>query len=100
MKLRKLASLFVIGALLMTGCQSSKTDETSKEVSEVVEDKTVVAATVSGTLTPDAFADGSYALCVQGSYGKEITGLSAIFKDSDYNYTMQTRNIQIGKTNE
>jgi len=53
MKLRKLASLFVIGALLMTGCQSSKTDETSKEVSEVVEDKTVVAATVSGTQVLD-----------------------------------------------
>ena len=53
MKLRKLASLFVIGALLMTGCQSSKTDEASKEVSEVVEDKTVVAATVSGTQVLD-----------------------------------------------
>ena len=53
MKFKKLASLFVIGALLMTGCQSSKTDETSKEVSEVVEEKTVVAATVSGTQVLD-----------------------------------------------
>lgn len=41
-------------------------------------------ATVNATLTADAFAPGSttYALCVQGSYGKEITGLSAIFKDT------------------
>ena len=41
-------------------------------------------ATLSGTFTSGAFEPSSttYALCVQGSYGKEITGLSAIFKDT------------------
>ena len=53
MKLRKLASLFVIGALLMTGCQSSGGNEITDEVAQVVEDKTVVAATVSGTQVLD-----------------------------------------------
>ena len=38
--------------------------------------------TVSGVLSSGAFDDGSYALCVQGSYGREITGLGAIFKDT------------------
>ena len=36
--------------------------------------------TVNASLTADALSNGTYALCVQGSYGKEITGLSAIFK--------------------
>lgn len=31
---------------------------------------------------------------------ESLITITAIFKDSDYNYTMQTRNIQIGKTNE
>lgn len=53
MKLKKLASLFVIGALLMTGCQSSSTDESTNEVAQVVEEKTVVAATVSGSQVLD-----------------------------------------------
>lgn len=53
MKLKKLASLFVIGALLMTGCQSSGSNKTTDEVTQVVEDKTVVAATVSGTQVLD-----------------------------------------------
>lgn len=53
MKLRKLASLFVIGSLLMTGCQSSGSNETAEEKAQVVEDKTVVAATVSGTQVLD-----------------------------------------------
>ena len=35
--------------------------------------------TVNTTLTTDALSGGTYALCVQGSYGKELTGLSAIF---------------------
>ncbi|MBR2909756.1 MAG: phage major capsid protein [Clostridia bacterium] len=41
-------------------------------------------ATVSGILSAGSLEPDSttYALCVQGSYGKEITGLSAIFKDS------------------
>ena len=44
--------------------------------------------TLSGsTLTSEAFKPSTsqtntYALCVQGSYGKEITGLGAIFKNS------------------
>lgn len=38
--------------------------------------------TVSGALSNGAFDDGTYALCVQGSYGKELTGLGAIFKDT------------------
>ena len=53
MKLRKLASLFVLGALLMTGCQSSGSNEKAEEVAEVVEEKTVIAATVSGTQVLD-----------------------------------------------
>ena len=42
-------------------------------------------ATINTTLTAEALksTEGtSYAICVQGSYGKELTGLSAIFKDS------------------
>ena len=42
-------------------------------------------ATINTTLTAEALkstGDTSYAICVQGSYGKELTGLSAIFKDS------------------
>ena len=42
-------------------------------------------ATINTTLTAEALKsteDTSYAICVQGSYGKELTGLSAIFKDS------------------
>ena len=31
---------------------------------------------------------------------ESLITITAIFKDSDYNYTMQTRNVQIGKTNE
>jgi len=38
--------------------------------------------TVSKTISVGAFDGADYALCVQGSFGKEITGLSAIFKDS------------------
>jgi len=38
-------------------------------------------ATLNGTLTSGALESG-YALCVQGSYGKELTGLSAIFKST------------------
>jgi len=38
--------------------------------------------TLNANLTTDALADGTYSLCVQGSYGKEITGLSAIFNDT------------------
>ena len=38
--------------------------------------------TVNGLLTSDSLSNGQYALCVQGSYGKEITGLSAIFNDT------------------
>lgn len=40
--------------------------------------------TLNKTLTSGALASGdtTYALCVQGSYGKELTGLSAIFKDT------------------
>ena len=53
MKLKKLTSLFILGALLMTGCQSSGSDESSKETAQTVEEKTVVAATVSGTQVLD-----------------------------------------------
>ena len=53
MKLKKLTSLFILGALLMTGCQSSGSDESSKETAQIVEEKTVVAATVSGTQVLD-----------------------------------------------
>ena len=53
MKLRKLASLFVIGALLMTGCQSTSGSEKADETANVVEEKTVVAATVSGSQVLD-----------------------------------------------
>ena len=45
MKLRKLASIFVLGALLMTGCQAGGTTGKSEDVAK---EKTVVAATVSG----------------------------------------------------
>ena len=53
MKLRKLASIFVIGALLMTGCQSTSGSEDTNEVANVAEEKTVVVATVSGTQVLD-----------------------------------------------
>ena len=53
MILKKLTSLFILGALLMTGCQSSGSDESSKEAAQTVEEKTVVAATVSGTQVLD-----------------------------------------------
>ena len=53
MKLRKLASIFVIGALLMTGCQSTGGSEKADETANVVEEKTVVAATVSGSQVLD-----------------------------------------------
>lgn len=39
-------------------------------------------ATINTTLTTSALDGGDYALCVQGSYGKELTGLSAIFKST------------------
>ncbi len=42
-------------------------------------DRANKVVTLNTTLTTDALSDGTYALCVQGSYGKEITGLSAIF---------------------
>ena len=38
--------------------------------------------TVNASLTTDALSGGTYALCVQGSYGKELTGLSAIFNST------------------
>ena len=53
MKLKKLASIFVIGALLMTGCQSTSGSEKADETANVVEEKTVVAATVSGSQVLD-----------------------------------------------
>ena len=53
MKLRKLASIFVIGALLMTGCQSTGGSEKTDEAANVAEEKTVVAATVSGSQVLD-----------------------------------------------
>ena len=53
MKLRKLASIFVIGALLMTGCQSTGGSEKTDETANVAEEKTVVAATVSGSQVLD-----------------------------------------------
>lgn len=51
-------------------------------------DRTNKKVTLSGSaLTSEAFKPSTsqtntYALCVQGSYGKEITGLGAIFKSS------------------
>ena len=53
MKLKKLASIFVIGALLMTGCQSTGGSEKTDEAANVAEEKTVVAATVSGSQVLD-----------------------------------------------
>ena len=53
MKLRKLTSIFVVGALLMTGCQSTSGSEDTNEVANVAEEKTVVVATVSGTQVLD-----------------------------------------------
>ena len=50
MKLRKLASIFVLGALLMTGCQAGGTTGKSEDVAK---EKTVVAATVSGSQVVD-----------------------------------------------
>ena len=50
MKLRKLASIFVLGALLMTGCQAGGTTRKSEDVAK---EKTVVAATVSGSQVLD-----------------------------------------------
>ena len=50
MKLRKLASIFVLGALLMTGCQAGGTTGKSEDVAK---EKTVVAATVSGSQVLD-----------------------------------------------
>ena len=38
--------------------------------------------TLNASLVEDSLSDGTYALCVQGSYGKELTGLSAIFKST------------------
>ena len=38
--------------------------------------------TISKAITSGAFAGGTYALCVQGSYGKELTGLGAIFAET------------------
>ena len=53
MKLKKLASIFVIGALFMTGCQSTGGSEKTDEAPNVAEEKTVVAATVSGSQVLD-----------------------------------------------
>ena len=50
MKLRKLASIFVLGALLMTGCQAGGTTGKSEDVAK---EKIVVAATVSGSQVLD-----------------------------------------------
>lgn len=50
MKLRKLASIFVLGVLLMTGCQAGGTTGKSEDVAK---EKTVVAATVSGSQVLD-----------------------------------------------
>lgn len=50
MKLRKLASIFVLGELLMTGCQAGGTTGKSEDVAK---EKTVVAATVSGSQVLD-----------------------------------------------
>lgn len=50
MKLRKLESIFVLGALLMTGCQAGGTTGKSEDVAK---EKTVVAATVSGSQVLD-----------------------------------------------
>ena len=50
MKLRKLASIFALGALLMTGCQAGGTTGKSEDVAK---EKTVVAATVSGSQVLD-----------------------------------------------
>ena len=38
--------------------------------------------TLNTTLPSSSLDDGGYALCVQGSFGKELTGLSAIFKST------------------
>lgn len=46
---------------------------------------------VSGSVSSGSFATG-FALCVQGSYGKELTGLSAIFKDTGSLYGLNRSN--------
>jgi len=38
--------------------------------------------TVGTSVTSGAFADGNYSFCVQGSFGKELTGLGAIFAET------------------
>ena len=43
-------------------------------------DRVNKVVTVNMTLATGAFTSGTHAFCVQGSFGKEITGLSAIFK--------------------
>ena len=50
---------------------------------------------ITGALTSGAFTPSDsnvYALCVQGSYGKELTGLSAIFKDTGSLYGLNRTN--------
>ena len=43
---------------------------------------TKVVEFTTSPLTASSFDDAGYKLCVQGSYGNEITGLGAIFKDT------------------
>ncbi len=46
--------------------------------------KTVTLSTT--TLTANEYKDADYKLCIQGSYGNEITGLGAIFQDTGLLY--------------
>lgn len=47
--------------------------------------------TINGSLTSGAISSG-YSLCVQGSYGKELTGLSAIFNSTGSLYGLNRSN--------
>lgn len=50
MKFRKLASVFMVSALFLTGCQASSTGQSKEEEKEKV---SVVSATVSATQVLD-----------------------------------------------
>ncbi len=64
--------------IVATASGTPASGHTARRITAI--DRANKTVTISGTaMTASAFASG-YSICVQGSYGKELTGLGAIFK--------------------
>jgi len=66
--------------IVATSNGAAVSGHTARRITSI--DRANKTVTISGAaMTASAFASG-YSICVQGSYGKELTGLGAIFKNS------------------